>query len=66
MAFSPNDSKFITACDDATLKIFDFATGSEESTLTGHSWDAKSVDWHPSKGLIVSGSKDHQVQAMGS
>ncbi|MCJ1473230.1 pre-mRNA cleavage and polyadenylation factor (CPF) complex subunit [Lambiella insularis] len=62
IAFSPNDAKFITACDDATLKIFDFAGGTEESTLSGHSWDAKSVDWHPTKGLIVSGSKDHLVK----
>ena len=52
----------MTACDDATLKIFDFAGGAEESTLTGHGWDAKSVDWHPTKGLLVSGSKDHQVK----
>lgn len=52
----------MTASDDATLKIFDFAGGVEESTLTGHGWDAKSVDWHPTKGLLVSGSKDHQVK----
>jgi polyadenylation factor subunit 2 len=62
IAFSPNDSKFVTACDDATLKIFDFAAGVKESLLTGHNWDAKSVDWHPTKGLLVSGSKDHQVK----
>lgn len=62
LAFSPNDSKFVTACDDSSLKIFDFSGGVEESTLSGHNWDAKSVDWHPTKGLIVSGSKDHQVK----
>ncbi|PQE10748.1 polyadenylation factor subunit 2 protein [Rutstroemia sp. NJR-2017a BBW] len=62
LAFSPNDSKFVTASDDSTLKIFDFAGGVEESTLTGHGWDAKSVDWHPTKGLLVSGSKDHLVK----
>lgn len=62
LAFSPNDNKFVTACDDATLKIFDFSGGIEESILTGHNWDAKSVDWHPTKGLLVSGSKDHQVK----
>lgn len=62
LAFSPNDAKFITASDDATLKIIDFATTDTDSTLTGHGWDAKSVDWHPSKGLIVSGSKDHLVK----
>lgn len=62
LAFSPNDGKFVTACDDGSLKIFDFAAGIEESVLTGHNWDAKSVDWHPTKGLLVSGSKDHQVK----
>ena len=62
IAFAPNDSKFVTACDDHLLKIFDFAGGLDESTLAGHTWDAKSVDWHPTKGLIVSGSKDHLVK----
>lgn len=62
LAFAPTDSKFVTCSDDATLKIFDFAGGTEESTLTGHGWEAKSVDWHPTKGLLVSGSKDHQVK----
>ncbi|KAL8783166.1 MAG: hypothetical protein Q9195_009466 [Heterodermia aff. obscurata] len=62
LAFSPNDNKFVTASDDASLKVFDFAGGIEESMLTGHQWDAKTVDWHPTKGLLVSGSKDHQVK----
>lgn len=62
LAFAPTDSKFVTAADDATLKIFDSAAGVEELQLTGHQWDAKCVDWHPSKGLLVSGSKDHQVK----
>jgi len=62
LAFSPNDAKFVTASDDSSLKIFDFAGGVAESTLQGHGWDAKSCDWHPTKGLVVSGSKDHLVK----
>lgn len=62
LAFSPNDSKFVTASDDSTLKVFDFALGQMESKLEGHGWDAKTVDWHPTKGLLVSGSKDHLVK----
>ncbi|KAI9055704.1 hypothetical protein LZ554_000647 [Drepanopeziza brunnea f. sp. 'monogermtubi'] len=67
MAFSPNDSKFVTAADDSSLKIFDFALGTEEALLAGsgnggHGWDVKSVDWHPTKGLLVSGSKDHLMK----
>ncbi|GAM87317.1 hypothetical protein ANO11243_053400 [Dothideomycetidae sp. 11243] len=62
VSFAPTDTKFVTASDDATLKIFDFAAGEEETVLTGHQWDAKSVDWHPTKGLLASGSKDHQIK----
>lgn len=62
IAIAPTDVKFVTASDDASLKIFDFASGLEETTITGHQWEAKCVDWHPSKGLIVSGSKDHQIK----
>ena len=31
----------------------------EERQLTGHGWDVKCIDWHPTKGLIASGSKDN-------
>ncbi|RYP45794.1 hypothetical protein DL768_007913 [Monosporascus sp. mg162] len=62
LALSPTDTKFVTASDDSTLNIFDFAGGVLESTLRGHGWDAKCCDWHPTKGLIVSGSKDHLVK----
>lgn len=62
LAWCPNDTRFVSASDDTTLKIFDFNARSCELTLTGHGWDAKSCDWHPTKGLLVSGSKDHQVK----
>ncbi|KAF1936797.1 WD40 repeat-like protein [Clathrospora elynae] len=62
LAIAPTDTKFVTCADDTTLKIWDFASSTEESTLTGHGWEVKSVDWHPHKGLLVSGSKDHQVK----
>ncbi|KAG9232031.1 WD40-repeat-containing domain protein [Amylocarpus encephaloides] len=62
LSFSPNDSKFVTASDDSSLKIFDFAGGVEEKLIKAHNWDVKTVDWHPTKGLIVSGSKDHLVK----
>ncbi|KAF2677879.1 WD40 repeat-like protein [Lentithecium fluviatile CBS 122367] len=62
LAIAPTDSKFVTCADDTTLKIWDFTSSTEESTLTGHGWEVKSVDWHPQKGLLVSGSKDHQVK----
>ena len=62
LAFAPTDTKFVTASDDASLKIWDFTRSAEISTLQGHSWDVKSCDWHRTKGLIVSGSKDHSVK----
>lgn len=27
--------------------------------LTGHGWDVKCIAWHPTKGIIGSGSKDN-------
>ncbi|MCH0629427.1 WD40 repeat domain-containing protein [Kocuria palustris] len=62
IAFSPNDTKFLTAADDLTLKIWNFNNGQEERTLTGHHWDVKLADWHPDLGLIVLGSKDNLVK----
>lgn len=62
IAFSPGDHKFITAADDNLLKIWDFPKGELDVTLSGHQWDVKCADWHPTKGLIVSGSKDHTVR----
>ncbi|KAL8294345.1 hypothetical protein RB597_007942 [Gaeumannomyces tritici] len=62
IAFAPNDSKFVVATDDAALRVYDFAAATRESTLSGHHWEAKACDWHPTKGLIVSGSKDHLVK----
>jgi WD40 repeat protein len=31
-------------------------------TSAGHGWDVRCVDWHPTKGLVVSGSKDMLVK----
>lgn len=62
IAFSPNDSKFLTCGDDSTLKIWNFNNGKEERSLAGHHWEVKSADWHPNLGLIVSGSKDNLVK----
>lgn len=62
IAFSPTDSKYVTCLDDSTLKIWSFASGREERVLTGHHWDVKSADWHPTLGLVVLGSKDNLVK----
>ncbi|CAJ0896493.1 10694_t:CDS:2, partial [Entrophospora sp. SA101] len=60
--FSPSDTKFATCSDDGTIKIWDFNEGIEEKALSGHGWDVKTVDWHPYKSLLASGSKDNLIK----
>ncbi|VDP07945.1 unnamed protein product, partial [Soboliphyme baturini] len=60
LSFCPNDSKFATASDDGTVRVWDFIRIHEERILRGHGSDVRSVDWHPQKGLLVSGSRDSQ------
>lgn len=60
LSFSPTDNKFASCSDDGLVKIWDFYRCSEERTLRGHGADVKCVDWHPTKSLVVSGSKDSQ------
>lgn len=62
VAFSPNDSKFASCSDDGSIKVWDFATATEERQLSGHCWDVKNIAWHPTRSLLVSGSKDHLVK----
>ncbi|KAG4957755.1 hypothetical protein JHK82_043587 [Glycine max] len=56
------DLKFCSCSDDTTVKVWDFARCQEECSLSGHGWDVKSVDWHPTKSLLVSGGKDNLVK----
>lgn len=60
LSFCPTDNKFVTCSDDGLLKIWDFYRCVEENALRGHGADVKCVDWHPSKSIIASGSKDSQ------
>jgi polyadenylation factor subunit 2 len=52
----------VSAGDDNLIKIWNFNEGIEERQLSGHGWEVRSVDWHPTKGLIASGSKDNLVK----
>ncbi|KAK6119218.1 hypothetical protein DH2020_047033 [Rehmannia glutinosa] len=56
------DLKFCSCSDDTTVKVWDFARCQEERSLSGHGWDVKCVDWHPTKSLLVSGGKDNLVK----
>ncbi|KAH9698487.1 WD REPEATS REGION domain-containing protein [Citrus sinensis] len=77
LSFCRTDLKFCSCSDDTTVKVWDFARCQEERSLTaaymhdfsassgslaGHGWDVKSVDWHPTKSLLVSGGKDSLVK----
>uniref|UniRef100_A0AC34GWV4 Uncharacterized protein n=1 Tax=Panagrolaimus sp. ES5 TaxID=591445 RepID=A0AC34GWV4_9BILA len=60
LTFSPTNIKIATASDDGTARIFDFENCTEERVLRGHGSDVRCIDWHSTKGLIVTGSRDSQ------
>jgi len=60
VSFSPTDAKFASCSDDGTVRVWDFFSCVEERVLRGHGSDVKCVDWHPTKGILASGSKDNQ------
>ncbi|KAI5192289.1 polyadenylation factor subunit 2 [Nematocida sp. AWRm77] len=62
ISFSPRGTKFCTASDDGTIKVFDFEEAKEEATLTGHGWDVRVAQWHKRHALIASGGKDNLIK----
>jgi len=66
LSFSPQDTKFASCGDDASVRIWDWAKHTEERVLEGHpdghGWDVKCVAWHPRSSVICSGSKDNLVK----
>ena len=54
-----NDVYFLlcSCSDDGTVRVWDFFSCREERVLRGHGADVKCVDWHPTQGLLASGSK---------
>lgn len=62
ISFSSSDSKFCTASDDGTIKIWDSKESKEEGQLKGHGWDVRVAQWHPEYSLIASGGKDNLVK----
>ena len=62
ISFARSDLKLATGSDDATVKIVDFARAETEHTLSGHTGDVKTGEWHPYLGLVASGGKDGAVK----
>ena len=48
--------------DDGTVRVWDFFSCYEEKVLRGHGADVKCVDWHPTQGLLASGSKGKVIK----
>ncbi|KAJ2840363.1 WD repeat-containing protein 33 [Coemansia sp. 'formosensis'] len=61
LSFCPTDTKFASASDDQELKIWDFIRG-QEQVLSGHTWEVRTVAWHPHLGLVASGGKDNVLK----
>lgn len=62
ITIAPTGMKFCSCADDSHAKVWDLRTGEEERAFTGHGWDVKCCDWHPTKGLVATGSKDSQIK----
>ncbi|CAJ0605187.1 unnamed protein product [Cylicocyclus nassatus] len=60
LSFSPTDVKLASASDDGTVRIWDFARCVEERAMRGHGSEVRCVAWHPSKGMVATGSRDSQ------
>lgn len=62
VCFSPSQYKLVSCHEDKSLSLWDVSRFSEEKILQGHGSDVLTVDWHPSKSLIVSGGKDRLLK----
>jgi len=62
LSIAPTGLKFCSCADDSHAKVWDLQTNQEERAFTGHGWDVKCCHWHPTKGLVATGSKDSQIK----
>ncbi len=62
MAFSPDGTQLVSGSYDATVRLWDIATGKETATLRGHSLPVISVAFSPDGTRLASGSSDGTVR----
>src|SRR6185369_6318969 len=62
VAFSPDGGTLATASFDNTVKLWDYKTGKEKTTLKGHTAQVYSVAFSPDGNLIATGSMDKTIR----
>jgi WD40 repeat protein len=62
LAFQPSGKLLATAGEDATIKLWNVATGDEVRTLQGHVWGVRSIAFSPDGKFLASGSGDMTVR----
>jgi WD40 repeat protein len=62
VAFS-KDNKLLAVAENATIKLYDLASGKISQTLVGHVDDVRTLSFSPDGKFLLSGSTDTQLKA---
>jgi Tol biopolymer transport system component len=62
VAYSPDGQTIVSGSEDATIKLWDAASGRDLRTLSGHSGPVYSVAYSPDGRTIASGSQDNSIR----
>lgn len=62
LAFGPHDAKFVSGGDSGSVCVWDMATAAMERQLGAHGQDVRATEWHATKGLIASCSRDSAIK----
>jgi len=62
LGLSNSEFQLVSCHEDKNLRIWDLERFQQKSILEGHGSDVVTVDWHPTKSLIVSGGKDRLLK----